>query len=124
MDRLESLLKKQNIIIYFFMIGCPYCEKTKPIWDEFKSQQKGFEFAEIESADVPDEKKNSLGISGFPHFIMIKKGKRKAVSGSKSTVQELKNAFSLGSFSGGHKKTRKYINNGSKRRKRKSRRRA
>ena len=101
MDRLESLLKKQNIIIYFFMICCPYCEKTKPAWDEFKSQQKGFEFAEIESADVPDEKKNSLGISGFPHFIMIKKGKRKAVSGSKTTASELKNAFSLGSFSGG-----------------------
>jgi thiol-disulfide isomerase/thioredoxin len=98
---LDKLLEKPNIIIYFFMIGCPYCEKTKPVWDEFKSQQKGFEFAEIESADVPDEKKNSLGISGFPHFIMIKNGKRKAVSGSKSTVKELKNAFSLGSFSGG-----------------------
>jgi thiol-disulfide isomerase/thioredoxin len=98
---LDKLLEKPNIIIYFFMIGCPHCERTKPIWDEFKSQQKGFEFAEIESADVPDEKKNSLGISGFPHFIMIKNGKRKAVSGSKSTLQELKNAFSLGSFSGG-----------------------
>lgn len=83
------------------MIGCPYCEKTKPVWDEFKSKQKGFEFAEIESGEVPDEKKNSLGISGFPHFLMIKNGKRKAVSGSKSSLKELKNAFSLGTFSGG-----------------------
>jgi thiol-disulfide isomerase/thioredoxin len=101
MSRLDSLLEKKNIIIYFFMIGCPYCEKTKPVWDEFKSKQKGFEFAEIESDEVPDEKKNSLGISGFPHFLMIKNGKRKAVSGSKSTLKELKNAFSLGTFSGG-----------------------
>ena len=83
------------------MIGCPYCEKTKPIWNEFKSQQKGFEFAEIEASQVPDEQKNSLGISGFPHFIMIKNGKKKAVSGSKSTVKELKSAFNLGTFSGG-----------------------
>ena len=98
---LNKLLEKPNIIIYFFMIGCPYCEKTKPVWDEFKSQQKGFEFAEIESSQVPDEQKNSLGISGFPHFIMIKNGKKKSVSGSKSTLKELKNAFSLGTFSGG-----------------------
>ena len=98
---LDSLLEKPNVIIYFFMIGCPYCEKTKPVWDEFKSQQKGFEFAEIEASDVPDEKKTELGISGFPHFTIIKNKKRKSVSGSKSTLKELKNAFNLGSFSGG-----------------------
>lgn len=101
MRQLDGLLEKKNIIIYFFMNGCPYCEETKPVWDEFKSKQKGFEFAEIESNQVPDEKKNSLGISGFPHFLMIKNGKRKAVSGSKSTLKELKNAFSLGTFNGG-----------------------
>ena len=123
MSQLDGLLEKPNIIIYFFMNGCPYCEKTKPVWDEFKSKQKGFEFAEIESDQIPDSKKNELGISGFPHFLMIKNKKRKAVSGSKSTLKELKDAFSLGSFNGG-KKTRKYIKNGSKYRKRKSRRRA
>jgi len=101
MSQLDSLLEKPNIIIYFFMNGCPYCEKTKPVWDEFKSKQKGFEFAEIESDQIPDSKKNELGISGFPHFLMIKNKKRKAVSGSKSTLKELKDAFSLGSFSGG-----------------------
>ena len=98
---LDSLLEKPNIIIYFFMRGCPYCEKTKPVWDEFKSQQKGFQFAEIEASDVPDNKKTELEISGFPHFTIIKNRKRKAVSGSKSTLKELKDAFSLGTFSGG-----------------------
>jgi thiol-disulfide isomerase/thioredoxin len=122
--KLDQALNQKNIIIYFFMIGCPHCERTKPIWEEFK-QEPGYKYIEIEAQDVPDEKKTELGIQGFPHFLLIdSKRKRKSVSGSKSSVQELKDAFSLGSFSGGQKKTRKYKNNGSKRGKRKSRRRA
>jgi glutaredoxin len=94
--KLDEALNQTNIIIYFFMIGCPHCEKTKPVWDQFKKEDPEYKYVEIESADVPDEKKSELGIEGFPHFLKIdSKGKKKSVSGSKSTVQELKNAFKL-----------------------------
>ena len=110
-QNLDALLEKKNIIIYFFMIGCPYCEKTTPIWNEFKSKQKGFEFAEIESADIPSNKKDELGIQGYPHFVKIdSKGKRKKVSGSKSSLEELSGAL-LGKAGGSRRRiSRKFRN--------------
>lgn len=94
--KLDEALNQTNVIIYFFMIGCPHCEATKPIWDEFKTKDPQYKYVEIESQDVPDEKKSELGIQGFPHFLLIdSKRKRKSVSGSKSSVKELQDAFKL-----------------------------
>ena len=122
---LDSFLKKRNIIIYFFMIGCPYCEKTTPLWNELKEKHKEIEFVEVESQDITPEKKEKLEIEGYPQFLKINKdGKKKKVKGSKDTLQQLEKELELGKFFGGQKKTRKYKKNGSKPHKRKRRRRS
>jgi thiol-disulfide isomerase/thioredoxin len=104
---LEEVLKKKNIIIFFFMNGCPYCEKTKPFWDELKKRDSGkYEFAEIESQEVSDEKAKELGIKGYPHFIKIdSQGKKKGVSESKTSLGELSSAL-FGSKGG--RRTRRF----------------
>jgi thiol-disulfide isomerase/thioredoxin len=105
---LDSILKKKNIIIFFFMNGCPYCEQTKPAWDELKHKTKGMQFIEIESQEVPTDKRTELGIEGYPHFIKIdKKGKRKSVSGSKPTADALSKA--LFSKAGGRRNTKRFV---------------
>jgi len=109
---LDSLLKKRNIIIYFFMIGCPYCEKTTPLWNELKDKHKEIEFVEVESQDITPEKKEKLEIEGYPQFLKINKdGKKKKVKGSKDTLQQLEKELELGKFFGGRRRRSRRFRN-------------
>ena len=109
---LDSLLKKRNIIIYFFMIGCPYCEKTTPLWNELKDKHKEIEFVEVESQNITPEKKEELEIEGYPQFLKINKdGKKKKVKGSKDTLQQLEKELELGTcFGGRRRRSRRFRN--------------
>lgn len=109
---LDSFLKKRNIIIYFFMIGCPYCEKTTPLWNELKEKHKEIEFVEVESQDITPEKKEKLEIEGYPQFLKINKdGKKKKVKGSKDTLQQLEKELELGKFFGGRRRRSRRFRN-------------
>ena len=106
-ENLEEILKKKNVIIFFFMNGCPYCEETKPAWEELKQRdaKKGIEFIEIESKNVSPMQQKELSIDGYPHFIKIdEKGKKKKVSGSKNSLEKLSDAL----FSTGGRRTRRF----------------
>jgi len=109
---LDSFLKKRNIIIYFFMIGCPYCEKTTPLWNELKDKHKEIEFVEVESQNITPEKKDELEIEGYPQFLKINKdGKKKKVKGSKDTLQQLEKELELGKFFGGRRRRSRRFRN-------------
>lgn len=109
---LDSFLKKRNIIIYFFMIGCPYCEKTTPLWNELKDKHKEIEFVEVESQNITPEKKEELEIEGYPQFLKINKdGKKKKVKGSKDTLQQLEKELELGKFFGGRRRRSRRFRN-------------
>ena len=109
---LDSFLKKRNIIIYFFMIGCPYCEKTTPLWNELKDKHKEIEFVEVESQNITPEKKEELEIDGYPQFLKINKdGKKKKVKGSKDTLQQLEKELELGKFFGGRRRRSRRFRN-------------
>ena len=76
------------------MNGCPYCEETKPAWEQLKNHHKDIEFIEIEKDQIPSGMSEELQINGFPHFVKIdKKGKKKSVSGSKTTLEKLSTAL-------------------------------
>jgi thiol-disulfide isomerase/thioredoxin len=53
--------------VFFYMIGCPHCERARPMWEEVKkdipSNEKVFE---IESSNVPPEMQSR--VRGFPRF--------------------------------------------------------
>jgi len=57
-------LSKNPHTVFFFMIGCPHCDRARPIWESIKSEIP--DAMEIESADVPAEARSR--VSGFPRF--------------------------------------------------------
>lgn len=60
----EMMKTGRPTAIFFYMTGCPHCERMEPIWNQLENEVKDHEFAKVESAHVPPE----LGITGFPKF--------------------------------------------------------
>lgn len=82
----RPLLKStEPIAIFFYMDGCPHCEAMVQPWDELAKEQP-IKLYKVESANVPEE----LGITGFPHFIKIEKGKQKKSVGGEMSKEDLK----------------------------------
>jgi len=79
--------KQRPRVIFFFMNGCPHCERSWPAWDKAKgSLRKSADVEEKESAEVsPDD-----GVSSFPTFV-VRKGDRevKRVEGAQENSVKL-----------------------------------
>ena len=52
-------------VIFFFMNGCPHCERTWPAWDKAKPNLMGI--ATIEEKESKEVSPND-GVSSFPTF--------------------------------------------------------
>ncbi len=79
--------KERPRVIFFFMNGCPHCERTWPAWDKAKGAlRKSAEVEEKESAEVsPDD-----GVSSFPTFIVRVGNKEvKRVEGARENPKAL-----------------------------------
>jgi len=72
-EEAKELLKKQPLLVLFFMDGCPHCEANKPAWEEAK-KKANVPTAEIEASATPQEE-----ASGFPTM------KYKSIKGTKET---------------------------------------
>lgn len=81
-------------VIYFFMNGCPHCQRTWPTWDKAKSKLRGVaDLEEKESKDV------SLadGVSSFPTFVVLKGNTEvKRVEGARENAMQLLRELGLG----------------------------
>lgn len=99
-DEVRKLLRSKDAkVIYFYMVGCPYCEKTEPMWKDIQTKQYPFKFYNVES-----ELTEGLVSGGFPQFhIRDKNGKVRTVKGSKESTEELERSLALG---GGRKRNR------------------
>ena len=72
-EEAKELLKKQPLLVLFFMDGCPHCEANKPAWEEAK-KKANVPTVEIEASATPQEE-----ASGFPTM------KYKSIKGTKET---------------------------------------
>jgi hypothetical protein len=90
----KKLLKKQPLLVLFFMDGCSHCEANKPAWEEAK-KKAGVPTAEIEASATPDGEAN-----GFP---TMKYGD-KTISGQKESGDEILNELKVPKKSGGRRK--------------------
>ena len=102
MKDIPKILAQTNVIVFFYMDGCPYCIRTQPFWNQLKKTKMGkkYKFAEIESAELPDGMRELKGISGFPHFIARTDGQELSSPGSKTSLKELMDALHLRRSSG------------------------
>ena len=74
-------------VIFFFMNGCPHCDRTWPAWDKAKGQlRKVAVVEEKESREVsPDD-----GVSSFPTIVVMKgPSEVKRVEGARENPAQL-----------------------------------
>lgn len=93
-EDIKRLLRSSKPVVFFFYLrGCPHCERMDPIYSELESEIPSVEFVKVESSFVPPE----LGITGFPKFIKVQDGKQVASINGEVNKDELKNKLvSLG----------------------------
>lgn len=106
--KVSKILSLPNVIVFFHMTGCPHCIRTRPFWNQLKKTKlsRKYKFAEIESAEVPDELREQKNISGYPHFLIRTDGHELSSPGSKSSLNELMSGLHL-TKSGGRRLTRR-----------------
>lgn len=53
--------------VFFYMIGCPHCERTRPIWEKVKKDlPAGEAVLELEANELPPDLQSR--VQGFPRF--------------------------------------------------------
>jgi len=74
-------------VVFFFMNGCPHCQRTWPAWNKAKSRLRGIaEIQEKESKDVGP----ADGVSSFPTFV-VRRGdvETKRIEGARENAMML-----------------------------------
>jgi hypothetical protein len=88
-EEAKKLLKKQPLLVLFFMDGCPHCEANKPAWDDAKKKSK-VPTAEIEASATPEEE-----ATGFPTMKYKSSKGTKEISGKKGSGDEILNELGV-----------------------------
>ena len=94
-EEAKKLLKKQPLLVLFFMDGCPHCEANKPAWEEAKKNSK-VPTAEIEASATPEEE-----ATGFPTMKYKSSKGTKEISGKKDSGNEILNELKVPKKSSG-----------------------
>lgn len=82
----KALESKTPVAIFFYMTTCPHCQVMHEPWEQLSKETSDVEFVKAESAVVP----SALGISGFPHFVMVRDGKEEKSADGEMSKDELK----------------------------------
>jgi len=73
---------KGDMMVYFYMDGCPHCVKFTPEWDKFAKTAK-IKTKKVESKQMSAEEKQ-LGIDGFPTVMLLGSKGPKKYSGERT----------------------------------------
>lgn len=94
-DEIYEIMKSSNPkCVFFYAAWCPHCKVMHEPWSKLEKKHKNVQFYKMESEDIPSD----LGISGYPHFVMVKDKKvKKSVGGEMSEDDLNKQLFGGGS---------------------------
>lgn len=100
--RRASKSKSKPTVIFFYMIGCPHCEVTRPAWNDAKKKMKGVKVEEKESKQVG----SADNVSSFPTIVMKEDGKEvKRIDGSRTESSAILSELGLSGRSSGGRRT-------------------
>lgn len=99
-EEAKELLKKQPLLVLFFMDGCPHCEANKPAWEEAK-KKANVPTVEIEASATPQEE-----ASGFPTMKYKSSEGTKETSGKKDSGDEILDELKVPKKSAGGRRRR------------------
>jgi thiol-disulfide isomerase/thioredoxin len=85
-EEIRKIMKSSNPkCVFFYADWCPHCKVMHEPWSKLEKKHKGVDFYKMESENIPDD----LGISGYPHFVLIKDGKVKKTVGGEMSEDQL-----------------------------------
>lgn len=92
---IKKLMKsKEPVAIFYYAEWCPHCKVMHEPWSEMEKENKGkVKFVKMESRNVPED----MGISGFPHFVLVKNGSVAKVAEGEMPKEDLKKKLLGGS---------------------------
>jgi thiol-disulfide isomerase/thioredoxin len=94
--------RRRPTVVFFYMIGCPHCEVTRPAWNDAKKKMKGVKTEEKESKQVAA----GDNVSSFPTIVMKKDGKEvKRIDGSRTESSAILSELGLGGSRSGGRRT-------------------
>ena len=99
-EEAKELLKKQPLLVLFFMDGCPHCEANKPAWEEAK-KKANVPTVEIEASATPEEE-----ATGFPTMKYKSREGTKETSGKKNSGDEILDELKVPKKSAGGRRRR------------------
>ncbi len=85
-DVKKVLKSSKPVAVFFYMETCPHCIVMHKPWEELEEEGSDIEFVKVESEHVPSE----LGITGYPHFVLVKGGTQVASADGEMTKDDLK----------------------------------
>lgn len=86
-DEVGKLMNsKDAVAMFLYMPTCPHCKVMHEPWSELEKEKSDVKFVKVDSQYVPSD----MGISGFPHFMLIKDGKLMKSLGGEMTKDQLK----------------------------------
>lgn len=90
-EEVKRLLdEKEPMVVFFYMEGCPHCEKTKPAFDD--AETGDLPKIEVEASATPEEAE----VSGFPTLKKIdKEGKEVTTTGEKTESKEIEKELEI-----------------------------
>lgn len=60
-------MDKNPHVVFFYMIGCPHCERARPMWEQVKKDiPAGEKVLEIEANELTPDLQSR--VQGFPRF--------------------------------------------------------
>lgn len=94
-DEIKKLMASEEpVAIFYYAAWCPHCKVMHQPWKELEKEDGGkTKFVKMESEDIPSE----LGISGYPHFVLVKGGRVQKETGGEMSKDELKKKLFGGS---------------------------
>lgn len=102
-EKVTTFLKEKPTVVFFYMNGCPHCESTMGPWKQLCAKRSDYKFAQVESANVPD----NMSIQGFPHFVAVHgDGSKNTADGSKESAEDIEEGLKLRAKSGGARRRR------------------
>ena len=116
---LNELIKKQPVIVLFYMDGCFHCDAMKPAWSEMENRMRRREtrcpmaLAKVNS-DYLSQVDTPRSVYGFPTIMHLKEGdfveEHEGPRDLESLTKFVESVEERNSMSGGKRKTRKERN--------------
>ena len=72
-------------VYWFYMTGCPHCDRMKGEWQRLKKMKSGVKFVEVNANDPSKQELiKYYNVKGYPHLVKVSGGRSSVYSGQRT----------------------------------------